>query len=159
MQPQKATTQPPARPSIDPAELALYRNAPGSPEAELRFVRCVLARYPKDVWALSTLATHAKTDHEFERQVRAAIRIGLLAMEARVFAGEEFSVATDPYSAVTLRAMLTYGSHLAIRGRHDDARNVLATMLEIDNDDTVGAVAYFEEKGIVLSYPNGVIFN
>jgi hypothetical protein len=106
MQPQKATIQPPARPRIDAAELALYRNAPGAPEAELRFVRCVLARHPQDVWALSTLAMHAKTEREFERQTRAAIRIGLLAMEARVSAGEEFTVATDPYSEATLMAML-----------------------------------------------------
>ncbi len=107
MQSQKATIRLPTRPSIDAAELALYRNAPGSPEAELRFVRCVLARYPKDVWALSTLAMHAKTDREFERQVRVAIRIGLLAMEARVSAGEELAVATDPYSG----ANLTLGAH------------------------------------------------
>jgi hypothetical protein len=159
MQPQKATVQSPARPVIDAAELALYRDAPHSPEAELRFVRCVLASYPQDVWALSTLALYAETDREFERQVRAAIKIGLLAMEARVSGGEELTAATDPHSEVTLRAMLTYGSHLAIRGRHEEARTLLATMLEIDNDDTVGAVAYFEEKGIVLSYLDTAKFN
>ena len=159
MQPQKTTIQPPARPVIDAAELALYRNSPGSPQAELRFVRCVLASYPKDVWALSTLAIYAKTDREFERQVRAAIRIGLLAIEERVSAGEKLTAATDPHSEVTLRAMLTYGSHLAIRGRHEEARNLLATMLEIDNDDTVGAVAYFEEKGIVVTDPTATVFS
>lgn len=110
-------------------------------------MRCVLARYPKDVWALSTPAMHAKTDREFERQVRVAIGIGLLAMEAHVSAGEELAVATDSYSEATLRAMLTYGSHLAIRGRHEDARDVLATMLKIGNDNTVGAIVYFKERG------------
>jgi len=55
--------------------------------------------------------------------------------------------------------MLTYGSHLAIRGRHEDARNVLATMLEIDNDDTVGAIAYFKEKGVIVSDSNIATFN
>jgi hypothetical protein len=46
-----------------------------------------------------------------------------------------------------------------MRGRHEDAKKVLVTMLEIDNDDTVGAIAYFEEKGIVVSDSQVATFN
>ncbi len=133
---------------VDGAELARFRDDPSDAAVALRFARHVLSRYPEDVWALSELAQHAREDADFEQQIRRAIKLGLIAIQARMTEGSIVFVRQDTAAEATLMAMLLYGSFLARRGRESEAQKVLETMLDLDESDTVGAVAVLENRGV-----------
>ena len=137
---------------VSGAELALYRAYPGDPTVEVRFAHHVLSCYPDDVWALTALAKHTPDDATFERQIRHAVKVGLHGLLARTGAGEE--ITSDDYHAeATLIAMVVYGSHLALRGRLDEATTLLKTMLDLDPNDAVGAIAMMERQGVIHPAP------
>lgn len=131
-------------------EFAHYLKNPGNPQAERRFALHVLSRHPGDVWATSTMALHEETDAGFEKKIRLAIKTGLRAMTARLIPGDDIVIQGDREGESTLMAMRLYANHLALRGRVEDAREILRIMLEVDPSDTVEAIPMLERKGIVV---------
>ena len=76
------------------------------------------------------------------------MKLGLIAIQARITEGSIVIVRQDAAAEATLMAMLLYGSFLARRGREMRAQEVLETMLNLDESDTVSAVAVLERHGI-----------
>lgn len=123
---------------------------PEAAEAQVHYAHGLLDLQPHSLPAMDILARNAGADFEYAAIVREAVRVGQRLWSPQL-TGESDAPewGTDPETRPFLSFVTAYAEILVAEGNQKEAIQCLGLLLQMDPNDSIGAIETLEKAGLV----------